>query len=116
LGIRRILDAYSGEGLVISSVRKGEGDRGNQQGTAFPRLCARLRRLGDPFTGAGCGIPAIPSDEELAIELLTAKSASLHPGNFYDFPSDGFLVASQPQRPRGTDYAQWMSNALILLR
>jgi len=69
-----------------------EGGREDQQGMAFPRLCGCSRRFGDTFTGAGCGIPAIRSDEELAIELLIAKSVHLHPGNFYDFPSGGFLA------------------------
>lgn len=77
-----------------------EGGREDQQGTAFPRLCGCSRRFGDTFTGAGCGIPAIRSDEELAIELLIAKSVHLHPGNFYDFPSGGFLAVGlfSPQR------------------
>ena len=39
-------------------------------------------------------IPAIRSDEDLALELLTAKSVYVHPGHFYDFPTDGFLVVS----------------------
>jgi aspartate/methionine/tyrosine aminotransferase len=34
------------------------------------------------------------SDEELAIELLLEKSVLVHPGHFYDFPSDGYLVLS----------------------
>jgi hypothetical protein len=33
-------------------------------------------------------------DEELALELLAAKGVYLHPGHFYDFPSEGFLVVS----------------------
>jgi alanine-synthesizing transaminase len=39
-------------------------------------------------------VPATRSDEELAIELLTRKNVYVHPGHFYDFPSDGFLVVS----------------------
>jgi aspartate/methionine/tyrosine aminotransferase len=39
-------------------------------------------------------VPAIRSDEELALKLLAAKSVYVHPGHFYDFPSDGFLVVS----------------------
>jgi alanine-synthesizing transaminase len=40
------------------------------------------------------GVPAVRSDEDLAIDLLTSKNVSLHPGHFYDFRSDGFLVVS----------------------
>jgi alanine-synthesizing transaminase len=39
-------------------------------------------------------IPAIQSDEELAIELLRQASVLVHPGHFYDFPRDGYLVVS----------------------
>lgn len=39
-------------------------------------------------------IPATRPDEELAIELLEKYSVYLHPGHFYDFPGDGYLVVS----------------------
>src|SRR4029077_5190088 len=37
-------------------------------------------------------IPATRTDEELAIKLLQEHDVHLHPGHFYDFPSDGYLV------------------------
>jgi alanine-synthesizing transaminase len=39
-------------------------------------------------------IPAIRPDEELAIELLQKQDVYVHPGHFYDFSGDGYLVAS----------------------
>jgi len=30
----------------------------------------------------------------LAVDLLRRKSVLVHPGHFYDFPSDGYLVLS----------------------
>jgi alanine-synthesizing transaminase len=39
-------------------------------------------------------IPATRPDEELAIELLQTHDVYLHPGHFYDFPGDGYLVLS----------------------
>jgi alanine-synthesizing transaminase len=39
-------------------------------------------------------VPVTRSDEELAIELVREKSVLVHPGHFYDFPRDGFLVLS----------------------
>jgi alanine-synthesizing transaminase len=39
-------------------------------------------------------VPATRSDEDLAIDLLTTKGVYVHPGHFYDFASDGFLVVS----------------------
>jgi aspartate/methionine/tyrosine aminotransferase len=38
--------------------------------------------------------PARRMDEELAIELLEKHDVYLHPGHFYDFPGDGYLVVS----------------------
>jgi len=39
-------------------------------------------------------VPSTRSDEDWAAELLTQEGVSLHPGHFYDFPSEGFLVLS----------------------
>jgi len=39
-------------------------------------------------------VPITQTDEELAVDLLRQKSVLVHPGHFYDFPSDGYLVLS----------------------
>jgi aspartate/methionine/tyrosine aminotransferase len=39
-------------------------------------------------------VPATQSDEALAIDILRKTQVLVHPGHFYDFPSDGFLVLS----------------------
>jgi aspartate/methionine/tyrosine aminotransferase len=39
-------------------------------------------------------VPATRSDEELAIALLGEQSVVVHPGHFYDFPGEGYLVVS----------------------
>jgi alanine-synthesizing transaminase len=39
-------------------------------------------------------IPAMRPDEELALELLEKRDVYLHPGHYYDFPGDGYLVVS----------------------
>lgn len=39
-------------------------------------------------------IPATRSDEDLAIELIERSRVLVHPGHFYDFQTDGYLVAS----------------------
>lgn len=39
-------------------------------------------------------VPAVQSDEELAIELLDRCAAAVHPGHFYEFPGEGYLVLS----------------------
>jgi alanine-synthesizing transaminase len=39
-------------------------------------------------------VPVMQTDEELAVNLLRHKSVLVHPGHFYDFPSEGYLVLS----------------------
>ena len=39
-------------------------------------------------------VPATRSDEDLAIDLLSIHGVTVHPGHFYDFPSDGHVVLS----------------------
>jgi alanine-synthesizing transaminase len=56
------------------------------------RVCARLAVEGGWY--AVLRVPATRSDEDLAIDLLTAKGVYVHPGLFYDFPSDGYLIVS----------------------
>ena len=59
-------------------------------------------------------IPGDRSDEELAIELLQKAHVLVHPGHFYDFPSDGSLVVSLIS-PR-TDFQQGISSLMEFLR
>ena len=39
-------------------------------------------------------IPATRTDEEFALELLEKFDVYLHPGHYYDFPRDGYVVVS----------------------
>src|SRR5581483_3748484 len=39
-------------------------------------------------------VPVTQSDEDLAIQILRKVGVLVHPGHFYDFPSDGYLVVS----------------------
>ena len=39
-------------------------------------------------------VPVTQSDEELVTALVREKSVLVHPGHFYDFPGDGYLVLS----------------------
>ena len=56
------------------------------------RACQRLKVEGGWY--AVLRVPVTRSDEELAIELVREKSVLVHPGHFYDFESDGYLVMS----------------------
>jgi alanine-synthesizing transaminase len=39
-------------------------------------------------------VPVTRSDEDLTIELVREKLVLVHPGHFFDFPTDGYLVLS----------------------
>jgi aspartate/methionine/tyrosine aminotransferase len=39
-------------------------------------------------------VPAVGSDEELAIRLLETEGIVVYPGHFYDFAKEGYLVVS----------------------
>jgi aspartate/methionine/tyrosine aminotransferase len=54
--------------------------------------CTRLLVEGGWY--AVLRVPAIESDEDLAIRLLREASVSVHPGHFYDFAGEGHLVLS----------------------
>jgi alanine-synthesizing transaminase len=56
------------------------------------KACTRLEVEGGWY--ALLRVPATRSDEDLAIEILRKSSVLVHPGHFYDFASDGYLVLS----------------------
>ena len=75
---------------VISRVRRNLAELDRQ--LAMQKACSRLT-----VDGGWCvvlRVPATRSDEDLAIKLLTAQGVSVHPGHFYEFASDGYLVVS----------------------
>jgi alanine-synthesizing transaminase len=59
---------------------------------AKKKICERLALDGGWY--AVLRVPATQADEELAIDILRKQSVLVHPGHFYDFPSDGYLVIS----------------------
>jgi aspartate/methionine/tyrosine aminotransferase len=59
---------------------------------ARQKSCARLEVEGGWY--AVLRVPATRSDEDLAIEVLEKRDVYVHPGHFYGFSSDGYLVVS----------------------
>jgi alanine-synthesizing transaminase len=59
---------------------------------ASQKTCQRLVVEGGWY--AILRVPVTQTDEELAVDLLRRKSLLIHPGHFYDFPSDGYQVLS----------------------
>ncbi|HVP43581.1 MAG TPA: pyridoxal phosphate-dependent aminotransferase [Terriglobales bacterium] len=58
-------------------------------------------------------VPAVRSDEDLAIMLLRQHGVVVHPGHFYDFATDGHLVISLiPPPDRFTDGLRRLFTAL----
>jgi alanine-synthesizing transaminase len=68
----------------------------DRQLIAYPS-CARLQVEGGWY--AVLRVPAIESDENLAIRLLQKASVGVHPGHYYDFPAEGHLVLSLITEP-----------------
>jgi len=58
-------------------------------------------------------VPATRSDEDLALDLLREKNVLVHPGHFYDFSQDGFLVLSLIAREK--DFAEGVHRLLSFL-
>ena len=56
------------------------------------QLCQRLDVEGGWY--AVLRVPVTRADEQLAVELLERQSVVAHPGLFFDFHSDGYLVLS----------------------
>ena len=56
------------------------------------KSCTRLEIEGGWY--AVLRVPVTASDEDLAVALLQRHSVLVHPGHFYDFAADGYLVLS----------------------
>ena len=91
LAIPRFLEQrHAFQEQVISRVRRNLAELDRQ--LAMQKACSR-----PTVEGGWCvvlRVPATRSDEDRAIELLTAQGVSVHPGHFYEFASDGYLVVS----------------------
>jgi alanine-synthesizing transaminase len=59
--------------------------------------CTRLQTEGGWY--AVVRVPAIQNDEDLAADLVRKVGVIVHPGHFYDFSGDGYLVLSLITEP-----------------
>ena len=75
---------------VMARVRKNFAELDKQ--LSAQSSCARLEVEGGWY--AILRVPLIRSDEDLAIDLLNAQGVYVHPGHFYDFAADGYLIVS----------------------
>ena len=75
---------------VMARVRKNLNELDRQ--LELQKTCSRLEVEAGWY--AVLRIPATQSDEDFALLLLESKGVYTHPGHFYDFSADGFLVVS----------------------
>jgi alanine-synthesizing transaminase len=100
---------YSFHEQLMSRVHENLAELDSQ--LAGQKACSRLA-----VEGGWCAVlrvPAIRSDQEQALELLASQNVYVHPGHFYDFPSDGFLVVSLISRVR--NFSEGIARALLFL-
>lgn len=76
------------------------------------QLCQRLDVQGGWY--AILRVPVTRTDEQLAIELLERESVVVHPGLFFDFRSEGYLVLSLITPD--SDFAEGLRRLLAFLR
>ncbi len=81
---------HSFQKQLLARVRKNLAELDGQ--LSLQRSCTRWTVEGGWY--AVLRVPATRPDEELSIELLERSGVYVHPGHFYDFPADGFLVVS----------------------
>jgi alanine-synthesizing transaminase len=91
LAAMAMLDQRAGmQEQIMARLRANLGELDRQ--LVKQKLCVRLNTEAGWY--AVLRFPVTGSDEELAIKLLQQRSVLVHPGHFYDFPRDGYLVLS----------------------
>jgi alanine-synthesizing transaminase len=75
---------------LMSRVRGNLAELDRQLATQ--KACGRLEIEGGWY--AVLRVPATRTDEEVALDLIEKKGVYVHPGHFYDFPADGYLIVS----------------------
>ena len=104
-----IADAYLSVGTPVQlALPRLLGSAAKFQSQVLARIATNLadldRQLGQQTncTRLACAggwsavlrVPALQSDEDLAVALLTEKGVAVHPGHFYDFAQPGHAVVS----------------------
>jgi alanine-synthesizing transaminase len=100
---------HSIQALLLDRVRANLSEL--DRGLARQKSCSRLELGGGWY--AVLRVPVTQSDEELAIEILRKLSVLVHPGHFYDFSSDGYLIISLIVPPQ--DFRHGITQVLELL-
>lgn len=109
-----------------NAARRLMDTRGRLQTQIVERLRWNLELLRELLTGSPARIlrveggwyavlelPRTRSEEEWALELLDRHGVLVHPGYFYDFPREAFLVVSLLSRPE--DFREGIAHLLAVL-
>lgn len=75
---------------VLARVRQNLNELDRQ--LKAQKTCSRLQVAGGWYVVVR--VPSTRSDEDLALTLLETSDVYVHPGHFFDFPTDGYLVLS----------------------
>jgi aspartate/methionine/tyrosine aminotransferase len=104
-----IIQRHLFQDQLMAQVRKNLAELDAQ--IARQKVCTRLDLEGGWY--ATLRVPAIRSDEHLAIELLEKHDVYLHPGHFFGFAGEGYLVVSliTPER----EFAEGLERILALV-
>jgi alanine-synthesizing transaminase len=102
------LELRSGfQNQLLTRVRRNLAELDRQ--LAVQEVCSRLEVEGGWY--AVVRVPATRSDEELAVELLTREDVYVHPGHFFDFATEGYLVVSLIAREE--EFAEGIARVLL---
>jgi alanine-synthesizing transaminase len=84
---------------------------GLQALSAAAPSCRVLRASGGWY--AVVQVPTLRSEEELVLDLLTLDGVLVHPGYFYDFPRESYLIVSllTPEGPFATGVGRMLERA-----
>jgi len=100
---------HSIQALLLDRVRANLSEL--DRALAKQKTCGRLDVEGGWY--AVLRVPVTQSDEDLAIGILRKLSVLIHPGHFYDFPGDGYLIVSLITPPQ--DFRTGTAKMLELL-
>ena len=107
LAIPTLLELRQGfQKQLMTRVRRNLAELDRQ--LARQEACTRLELEGGWY--AVLRMPAVQTDEDMAIVLLDTKDVYVHPGHFFDFGGDGFLVLSLITRE--DEFAEGMKRLL----
>jgi len=83
------------QSILMDRIRVNIGELDRQ--LASTPSCTRLNVEGGWY--AVVRVPVVQSDENLAVDILRKTGVVVHPGHFYDFTNDGYLVLSLITEP-----------------